>query len=898
MISIQNTRHWLALSAAVVLALLLPPIAAAGNDAQRAQVLDAYGKLPLTFVENQGQADSRVQFYARGARHALFFTRQEIVLSLAQEGSLALRFVGANPQAAVEGEEPAAAQTHYFRGNDPAQWKTGLRGYAQVVYRDLWPGVDLALRGRAGQLKYEFRVRPGARPADIRLAYAGAEALALDDAGGLKVRSAFGTLRDAAPVAWQDIAGVRVPVRSGYALKDGGGTEYGFAVGAEYQPEYALVIDPALEYSTFLGGSADEFGNGIAVDAAGNAYIVGTTQSLDFPTTAGVFDRTPGNTINTPDAFVVKLNASGTALVYSTFLAGSGADFGRAIAIDAQGNAYVTGKTQSSNFPTTGGAFDRTPNIPQTPRPQTIDDGFVAKLNPTGSALVYSTYLGGTDNDEMRAIAVDASGNAYVTGETASVDYPTTAGAFDRTQNGENDVFVTKLNATGTALVYSTYLGGTVSEIANAIAVNPANEAFVVGSTRSANFPTTPGAFDTTHNGNFDAYVTRLNAAGSALVYSTFLGGSDWDDGNAIALDAAGNAYVAGGASSPEFPTTAGAFRTVLSPGASDGFVAKLNPAGTGLVWSTFVPRAGITDIALDAAGNVWLTGVTSAADFPVTQDAFDTSFNGVSDAFLAGLNANGTALIYATFLGGTASEIGFSIAVDANGKIYLTGTTRSSDFPTTPGALDRTFSGNELIFWGDAFVARFSGVAGPPAGATLSALAISPPSVQGGAPATGTVSLNAPAPAGGSVVALSDDSAATTVPASVTIAAGGTSASFAVGTTAVTATTTATISAMLAGVTRSATLTVTPAGTGTQFTLAVTATGRGGERVTSSPAGINVAVGSTGSASFAANTAITLSVSNGRDAIWSGSCSSGGNKTRTCTFTLTGNASVAANVQ
>src|SRR2546421_1186526 len=345
----------------------------------------------------------------------------------ASQLALALRFIGRNPLSVPEGAVRTPGSVNYLRGADPAKWRTRLARYRDVVYRDLWPGIDLRLHERAGVLKYEFRVRPGGRVSNIRLAYAGARALALDAGGALRIKTALGVLRDSAPTSYQEIAGARVPVRSGYLLTHAGQSDghFAFAVG-RYVRTHDLIIDPGVQYTTFLGGGSDESGEGIAVDGAGNAYVVGTTQSPDFPTTTGAFKRT-GASGNFADLFVSKLNPSGTALVYSTFLGGSNFEFARGIAIDASGNAYVTGETESSDFPTTAGAFDRTFHIPPNcPRCGAADnyDGFAAKLNPSGSALLYSTFLGGTDIDSPRGIAVDGSGNAYVTGETLSLDYP------------------------------------------------------------------------------------------------------------------------------------------------------------------------------------------------------------------------------------------------------------------------------------------------------------------------------------------------------------------------------------------------------------------------------------------------------------------------------------------
>jgi Beta-propeller repeat len=544
-------------------------------------------------VENRGQTDRRVRYYAQGSRHAFFLTRDELVLSLLPSRgaaarksrglALALRFRGANPQVVVQGRERALGYVNYLVGTDRASWRTRLPRHAQGLYKNLWPGVDMKLGGRRGTLKHEFRVRPGARVGDIRLAYRGATGLALDGAGALEIRTALGPLRDSRPVAYQQIGGVRMPVPTRYVLGGGRPDErsYGFAVGAGYRPDRELVIDPGLDYSTFLGGTSHEDGAAIAVDASGNAYVTGFTQSPNFPTTPGAFDRT-----------------------------------------GAAGNNR---------------------------------DAFVSKLNATGTALVYSTRLGGADNDPPSGVAVDAGGNALIG-----------------------------------------------------------------GSTRSADFPTTPGAFDTTHNGGafdelFDLFVTKLNATGSALVYSTFLGGSKSDFTAGFAVDAARNAYVVGSTLSPDLPTTPGAFDSAFA--GSEGFVAKLNATGSGLVYSTFLGEAGASAVAPDTDGNAWLAGGTGSPSAATTPDASDRQFNGgPSDAYVAKLNATGSALLFATFLGGSESEGAGDVALDSAGDVYVTGQTISADFPTTPGAFDRVFNGDPSIFWGDAFMVKIAFGSGAPA--------------------------------------------------------------------------------------------------------------------------------------------------------------------------------------
>ena len=531
------------------------------------QALAAHAKLALSFTPNAGQFDRRVRYATQAGRSSVFFTRTGIVLSLAKgKRGVALRlgFLGANPTPLIVGARRGPGRVNYLLGNDPARWQTNLPTYGEIVYRRLWPGVDLHLRGENGRLKYEFRLAPGAEPSRIRLAYRGQERLALGRGGELRIATALGGLRDARPLSYQTIGGRRIAVKSQFVLGRRGA--YSFSVGS-YDRRYPLVIDPGLVYSTYLGGSGIDDGYGVAVDAAGSAYVTGSTGSVDFPTTPGAFDQT---LTGVTDVFVTKFDASGAGLVYSTYLGGSSAEYGFGIAIGGAGSAYVAGATSSANFPTTPGAFDTTFNGDY--------DAFVTKLNASGAALVYSTYLGGDSGvfgDRAVDITFDGAGNAYVAGYTESTDFPTTAGAFDTTYNGGlYDAFVTKFDPSGSTLEYSTYLGGSAYDVAFGIGIDGGGSAYVTGDTVSAEFPTTAGAFDTSFNGGGDAFVTKLDTAGSALAYSTFLGGyaGEWGDG--IAVEGTGTAYVAGLTNSENFPTTAGAFDTTFN-GNGDAFRGK-----------------------------------------------------------------------------------------------------------------------------------------------------------------------------------------------------------------------------------------------------------------------------------------------------------------------------------
>jgi hypothetical protein len=661
--------------------------------------LDAYAGLPLSFIPNAGQADDAVRYYAQGAGYGFYFTRGGPALSFTKGergASLALNFLGADPNATLVAGEQLPGKINYLSGGDPNEWQQGLPTFGELAYRGAWPGIDMVVRGEGGKLKYEFHVQPGASIDDIRLAYRGSAGLSLDAGGGLLVETPLGALRDSAPVSYQVIDGERVPVESRFALD--GASGYGFEVGAGYDPAHPLVIDPALDYSTFLGGSGRSYGYGIAVGPGGEAYVTGTLRSVNFPTTPGAFDATFEGSA---EAFVTKLDASGSSLEYSTLLGGRADDRGNGIAVDPGGAAYVAGLTDSADFPTTAGAFDTTYGGG--------GDSFVAKLAPDGSSLAYSTLLGGAGYDRGSGIALGAGGEAYLTGDTGSGDFPTTSGAFDTTFNGdvgENDVFVAKLDASGSSLAYSTLLGGSGYDRGNGIALDQEG-AYVTGDTTSKDFPTTSGAYDTTPNGRFweNVFVTKLDASGSSLAYSTFLGGRHSDLGLGIAVDPGGAAYVTGNTSSRNFPTTRKAFDTSYG-GKTDAFVTRLGADGSALRYSTLIGGRRVDEgngIAVDAEGAAYVTGWATSPNFPATPKAYDTTLGGGGDAFVSRLGPSGSALTYSTFVGGREEhDVGWGIALGQGGRTYVTGWTESSNFPTTREAHDRTYDSGF-----DAFVTK-----------------------------------------------------------------------------------------------------------------------------------------------------------------------------------------------
>jgi len=545
------------------------------------------------------------------------FGRRQVEL-IGHRVLMKLRGCAAHPQR--EGRERLEGYYNYLIGNDPTRHATYVRRYKEAWVKGVYAGIDMRYYLEGGRLRYDWVVEPGGDPSQIVFGLEGSEKTYIDSEGRLVFTTRFGEVKLAELRVYQGDREI-----GGRFIERPGG--WGIAVGS-YDPTQLLVIDP-LVYSTYIGGSSADRGTAIAVDGSGNAYVTGATNSPDYDVTPGAFQTTKGGYA---DVFVTKLNATGTALVYSTYIGGFIDDYGTAIAVDESGNAYVTGYTWSTDYDVTPGAFQTTKST--TTLSET--DVFVTKLNATGTALVYSTYIGGISDDRGNAIAVDGSGNAYVTGYTESTDYDVTPGAFQTTKGGGRDVFVTKLNATGTALVYSTYIGGSASDEGYGIAVDGSGNAYVTGYAGSG-YDVTPGAFQTTYRGNLDVFVTKLNATGTALVYSTYIGGSGRDEGYAIAVDGNGNAYVTGETSSTDYDVTPGAFQTT-NGGGRDVFVTKLNATGTALVYSTYIGGSSSEEgyaIAVDGSGNAYVTGETSSTDYDVTQGALQTTKGGYSDVFV-----------------------------------------------------------------------------------------------------------------------------------------------------------------------------------------------------------------------------------------------------------------------
>ncbi len=688
----------------VVVVLVIAVAAAAGlgggaavAGGLRARVAGAYGRLPLSFEPNVGQAAGGVRFLARGAGSTLSLSSRGAVLALDGRGrsrgrALRLEFPGAGDPV-LSGAGVLPGKVNYLVGSDRSRWRVGVSTYRRVRFRDLWPGIEASFDGTGSRIEYDLRLAAGADPRRIALRFGGVVGERIDAAGALVLSLAGGgQVRELAPVAYQWVAGHRRPVASRFVLD---GPLARIALGG-YDHRLALTIDPSLVYSTYLGGSGLDAAGAVAVNSAGEAYVTGFTGSTDFPLASPLQAQHEGEY----DAFVSKLNAAGSALVYSTYLGGNGKSIGAGIAL-AAGDAYIAGSTTSTNFPTTAGAV-------QT-KAGGEEDAFVAELNASGSALVYSTYLGGKGNDQARAIAVDAGGEAFVTGTTTSTNFPT-ANAQQSKNAGESDTFVTRLNTAGSGLLYSTYLGGAGEDAADAIAVDAASDAYVSGLTGSTNFPI-KGGVQSQNGGEFDAFVTKLDPTGK-LVYSTYLGGSANDDSNGIALDAAGDAYITGTTESTNFPT-----KNAWQPhnaGSFDAYVAELNAAGNALVYSTYLGGADEDvgyAIAVDAAGQAYVAGATDSVDFP-TLSAEQSQPGGDGDAFVANLSPSGEVLS-STYLGGTGKDVAYGLALDAAGNQYVAGYTLSTNFPTV-GAVQATCGGT-ICIGGDGFVTKLPFDTTPP---------------------------------------------------------------------------------------------------------------------------------------------------------------------------------------
>ena len=665
--------------------------------AQKSHLVAGYGRLPLAFEANQGQSDPQVRFVTRGAGYNLFLTNTEAVLTLQSSAIshqpsastvLRMRLVGVNAKTEVIGQDELPGRSNYFIGNDPRRWRSDVHQYAKVRYANVYPGVDLIYYGNQRELEYDFVLQPGANPGAIRLGVEGASKLRLDQ-GDLVLSSPGGDVRLRCPRTYQEVNGTRQEIRGRYVMKTK--NEVGFQI-ASYDRRSPLIIDPVLAYSTYLGGSADDRPIAIAVDSTGNAYVTGSTSSIDFPTANAIQPAYHGGL----DAFVTKVNADGTAVVYSTYLGGISDEAGQSIAVDSAG-VYLTGYTASGDFPTLNAIQ---PNL------RGSVNAFVTKINAEGSALVYSTYLGGGSYDYGWGIAVDSAGNAHMRGDTISNDFPVVR-AIQPTRHGYVfSCYVAELSADGSALLYSTYWGGNAGEGGVGIGVDAAGNTYVGGYTFSTDFPTVH-PIQRHLAGEQDTFLSKFSADGQTVIYSTYLGGSGDERSEGFTVDSLGNAYTVGYTNSADFPIA-----NALQPtnhGGYDAFVAKINAAGNALVYSTYLGGSGDeggTGVAVDSAGNAYVSGYESSTDFPVV-DPIQGANRGGNDAFVAKIATDGSNLIFSTYLGGSANESNWrdvNVAVDSAGNPYIAGLTMSTDFPITPQAFQQSLKGGA-----EGFVAKIT---------------------------------------------------------------------------------------------------------------------------------------------------------------------------------------------
>jgi len=665
------------------------------NNAVR-RLAAEYGKLPLGFEPNQGQANAPVKFLSRGLGPTIYFSPQKVTLGSGKDPApFVLRFLHAHPTPQITALDKLPGTINYLIGSDSSKWLTQIPTYAMVRYAELYPGINVCFHGTGGQLEYDFGLAPGAEVARIRLRFEGAAWVRSEANGDLVIERNGTQIRQHQPRAYQTVNGVRreVAVRTVVDRNN----EVRFALGA-YDHKRALVIDPVLVYSTYLGGSGGfniDFSDGpagVAADSAGNIYLAGAAASPDFPVTAGAYQTQKPASADFPAAFVAKLKADGSALIYSTFIGGSDADIASGIAVDAAGHAYITGTALSTDFPLVKPFQSRNNDKSHCIAGPFINlspcSAFVAELNATGNALLYSSYLGGSGSDSGTAIAVDAQSNAYVSGTTTSTDFPVTGSAAQPTYGGGgSDAFVEKVSATG-SLAYATYLGGSFDDSAAAIAADGSGNAYITGATASGDFPHTAGVVQPSLSVGTcgsapcpDAFVTKLDPSG-IIVYSTFLGGTGSDDGAAIGLDTSGDSYLTGVTASTDFPLQS-PFQTYLG-GTTNSFVAKLNANATALMFSTyFGTGAAGGALAVDSTGDVFFAGTLSgseASSVPLVSP-LQSTFSGAG-MFLSEFDPTGQNLLFSTYFAGDYFDTPAGMAVGNTGDFFLVGTTGSSNFP------------------------------------------------------------------------------------------------------------------------------------------------------------------------------------------------------------------------
>ncbi|MGE5398582.1 MAG: SBBP repeat-containing protein [Chitinophagales bacterium] len=681
-----------------------------GANPEQAETL--LENIPLCFIENRGQLDKQVFYYADGGTRGLYFTSSGLTFTLVTEEkrwAVKMNFVGAK-NVTPYGESLTPTKVSYLKGQ-PKDWKTGLSTYSRVIYPDLWPGIDLVFKGDSKGLKYEFVVAPGADPKKVKLAWQGAESITINRQGEMQIKTPIGGFTDQAPIAWQVNGQTRQKVDAAFCKQS---QEWGFKLG-KYDPGRELIIDPIIiDYCGYIGGNKGEDAYGIAVDSQDRAYISGWTSSdQGFPVTGGLDNSYNG----AGDAFVARVAADGTSLEYCTYIGGSLYDICFSMTVDSSCRVYVVGYTESGE--TQGFPVNIGPDLTYNGN----GDVFIARLAANGSSLDYCGYVGGTNSDWGRAIAIDGTGQAYITGDTNSTqtqNFPVKGGPDLSYNGGDNDAFVARITGDGTSLGYCGYIGGSNNEAGYGITVDNIGRVYVAGytaSSESQGFPVAVGPDITYNGGNNDAFVARVAADETSLDYCGYIGGSDYDGCTAISVDNSGRAYICGITVSSEtlnFPARVGPDLTYN--GGKDGFVARVAANGTSLDYCGYIGGTNsewVFGMEIDNEGQAYLMGFTNSSEdqgFPVS-GGLDATFNGYYDAFVARIAVDGYFIDYCGYIGGSNREYGRSIALDSNGKAYVSGVTESREFEGFPlkGGLDASQNGDC-----DAFVARIKLQQGP----------------------------------------------------------------------------------------------------------------------------------------------------------------------------------------
>ncbi|MCS6990517.1 MAG: SBBP repeat-containing protein [Chitinophagales bacterium] len=648
------------------------------------------------FIENKGQWPEEVLFFARYANLHVWITQRGAVLDFFEltgcetalealpeesgetEGKTGMRkghvirleFVNTSGAERAEGRQPLQTRVNYIQGKDPEGWVCDVRTYGEVYLANLYAGIGLRWYTQGSRLRFDLVLEAGADYRQIALQITGAERLWLEQ-NTIYLRTVVGDVQ----LCDMKVFRTEKPEGPALAARWAAGDHWLHLVMEEPPADEAITVDPLI-YSTFVGGGVHDQGRAMTIDFDGNAYVTGVTTSPDFPTTTGAYQESLNANL---DVFVFKLNKSGSALIYATYIGGSGDDHGMSVVVEGNSSVCVAGYTYSFDFPTTSGAWDSTFNG--------IVDAFVFKLNDDGSGLIYSTYLGGNNEDKAYAVQVDHTGYAYATGYTFSADFPVTAGALDQTFNGFYDVFVSIITEAG-ALHYSTYLGGSSSDIGEALVLDAEGHVYLTGWTFSMDYPTTAGAYDLSLNSLQDVFVTKFKPSTNTLVYSTYIGGIAPEYVRSIALDPDGQVYITGYTLSGDFPVTAGAYDETAN-GNWDVFVSKFNSSGSNLIYSTFLGDYGVDwaySVYADAEGHALITGHTSGP-FPTTAGAFDESYNGDWDAFICQLSPLGNSLQYSTYLGGSLGDFAYGLKAEGTTAVVVAGYSASADYPTTAGA-------------------------------------------------------------------------------------------------------------------------------------------------------------------------------------------------------------------